>query len=136
MPASTSQSMCPDTSEKITPTRNGPRVQIATRVWRRPIGVGHMGRFLPYASCFVLRIWLIALDALPASDSCKPRRDANERYFRFSALAQSPTKRRASYLSPAIVSAFGTTVLEISPIVQRRESGLSSGGTPQFVLSR
>ena len=52
-----------------------------------------------------------------------------------SARAQSPTKRREMYLSPAIVSPFGTTVLALMPIMQRRESSRSSGGTPQFVLS-
>src|SRR3954452_2886456 len=109
--------------------------KIAVRVWTRPMTVGHMGGFL-YASCFVLRIWLIAFDALPASESCRLIFEGNDRYLRFSARAQSPTKRRASYLRPAIVSAFGTTVFEIRPIVQRRESGLSSGGTPQFVFSR
>src|SRR3954454_12317835 len=97
-------------------------------------GGAHRG-FL-YASCFVLRIWLIAFDALPASESCRLSFDGNDRYLRFSARAQSATKRRASYFRPAIVSAFGTTVFEISPIAQRRESGLSSGGTPQFVFSR
>jgi hypothetical protein len=39
------------------------------------------------------------------------------------------------YLSPAIVSPFGTTVLALMPIIARRESGRSSGGTPQLVLS-
>src|SRR3954471_12562886 len=107
---------------------------VAVRVWTRPMTVGHMR--LPYASCFVLRIWLIALDAFPASESCRLSFEGNERYFRFSARAQSPTKRRASYLRPAIVSAFGTTVFEISPIAHSRESGRSSGGMPQLVLSR
>src|SRR3954465_11549294 len=93
--------------------------------------VGHI-----YASCLVLRIWPIAREALPASESCMLSFDGNERYLRFSARAQSETKRRASYLRPAIVSAFGTTVFEISPIAQSRESGRSSGGAPQLVLSR
>src|SRR3954464_15240279 len=93
--------------------------------------VGHI-----YASCLVLRIWPIAREALPASESCRPSFDGNERYRRLSARAQSDTKRRASYLRPAIVSAFGTTVFEISPIAHSRESGRSSGGIPQFVFSR
>ncbi len=39
------------------------------------------------------------------------------------------------YLRPAIVSPFGTTVFAFSPIMQRRESSRSSGGTPQLVFS-
>src|SRR3954452_25421093 len=93
--------------------------------------VGHI-----YASCLVLRIWPIARDALPASESCMLSFDGNERYLRFSARARSERKRRASYVRPAIVSAFGTTVFEISRIAQSRESGGSSGGMPHFVLSR
>src|SRR3954453_11838074 len=93
--------------------------------------VGHI-----YASCLVLRIWPIAREAFPASESCMLSFDGNERYLRFSARAQAETKGRASYLRPAIVSAFGTTVFEISPIAQILESGQSSGGMPQFVLSR
>jgi hypothetical protein len=52
-----------------------------------------------------------------------------------SALKQSPANRRAWYLSPAIVSAFGTIVFDTSPIIARRDSGRSSGGTPQLSLS-
>ena len=65
-----------------------------------------------------------------------PKREANDRGLIPSARKQSPTKRRAWYFSPAIVSAFGTIVLETRPIIARRESGRSSGGTPQFSLSR
>ena len=39
------------------------------------------------------------------------------------------------YLRPAIVSPLGTTVFALMPIMARRESSRSSGGTPQFVLS-
>src|SRR5919112_5732243 len=70
-----------------------------------------------------------------ASFICIEKRDGNGRSFRPSARKQSPTKRRASYFSPAIVSAFGTTVFELRPIAARRESGRSSGGTPQFDFS-
>ena len=80
--------------------------------------------------------WLIAFAALLVSDNCIFRREPNERPLMFSALTQSPTKRRPWYLRPLIVSAFGTTVFEIRPMAQRRESGRSSGGMPQLVLSR
>src|SRR3954447_5700053 len=107
---------------------------VAVRVWMRPVGVGHI-RLSPYASCAVLRIWRIDFTDWRASRICIEKRDGNGRIFRPSARWQSPTKRRASYLRPAIVSAFGTTVFEISPIAARRESGRSSGGTPQFDFS-
>src|SRR4051812_9593058 len=129
-PESTNPVQGPDTGGKLRPMKAGP-TNVAVRVWTRPMTVGHI-----YASCLVFRIWLIAREALPASESCMLSFDGNERYRRFSARAQSATKRRASYLSPAIVSAFGTTVFEISPIAHSRESGRSSGGMPQLVLSR
>src|SRR3954468_10110054 len=109
---------------------------IETRVWIRPMTVGHIGSRLPYASCLVLRIWLIALAVLLVILSCIPSRAPKERPLTFSARTQSPTKRRAWYFSPLIVSAFGTTVFEIRPIAHRRESGRSSGGIRQLVFSR
>ena len=57
-----------------------------------------------------------------ASDVCIENRDGNERGLMPSARKQSPAKRRAWYLSPAIVSAFGTIVFDTRPIIARRES--------------
>ena len=52
-----------------------------------------------------------------------PRRDGNGRTFSSSARTQSPTKRREMYLSPAIVSPFGTTVLALMPIIAEARVG-------------
>src|SRR3954452_19434907 len=121
-------------SDRISPSRAG-STSVAVRVWMRPVGVGHIRLWSPYASCAVLRIWRIDFTDWRAGRIWSEKRDGNARDFTFSARWQSPTKRRAWYFRPAIVSAFGTTVFEIRPIAQSRESGRSSGGTPQLVLS-
>src|SRR3954451_6741261 len=41
-PTSTSQSQWPETSEKIKPISAGPSRMIDTRVWMRPMTVGHI----------------------------------------------------------------------------------------------
>src|SRR3954467_11598990 len=41
-PTSTSQSRWPETSVKIRPMRAGPSTMIETRVWMRPMTVGHI----------------------------------------------------------------------------------------------
>jgi hypothetical protein len=63
-------------------------------------------------------------------------RPGNQRRRSRSARAASATKRRDTYLVPAIVSALGTTLFAVSPLRHRRDSGSSSGGTPQLVFSR
>ena len=72
---------------------------------------------------------------LRARPICIANRPRSERWRRRSARTTSPTNRRATYFVPAMVSPFGTTVFASRPFRQSRESGRSSGGTPQFVFS-
>ena len=82
--------------------------------------------------CAVRRVRRIARAVSEASESWSARREESRRRRSRSASAQSITKRRPTYLSPAIVSAWGMTLLASRPSTHSRDSARSSPGTPQL----
>src|SRR3954453_21677075 len=98
---------------------------LAVREWVWPVGVGHIVLTPPQASCSVLSRRLMPLTTSRARDVCIDHFEPNERGLMPSARKQSPANRRAWYLRPAIVSAFGTIVFDTSPIIASRDSGRS-----------